>query len=334
MPLANEILILADNRIGTYSQAIALAEAIGFPYRVINLQYGFFAKLPNFLLSDSILRLTKSSREAINSINQLPKLVISSGRRSAPIALYLKKKSRNLVKLVQIMKPELGLSLFDFVVLPTHDRVKKAIGSNVIATIGAMNRVNEKLLDEERQKFSTDFEFYEKPVIAMMIGGDSSRTKFEKESVEKLVLQVSQIAKNMKASLIILTSRRTGEKLTLAIKNAAKSANLNDLRLLCWLKIKDKNPYLAIIGLADYFVISGDSVSMISDCCSTGKPLYIFDEKKISTAKHRRFHQAVFDGGFGRKLSGEVLKLENYSVPKLCEAKRVANIISQAVFKT
>ncbi len=48
MEIKNEIWILADDRPGTVSQAIGLAQAIGLEYKTIQLKYSFWARLPNF----------------------------------------------------------------------------------------------------------------------------------------------------------------------------------------------------------------------------------------------------------------------------------------------
>ena len=37
------------------------------------------------------------------------------------------------------------------------------------------------------------------------------------------------------------------------------------------------NPYLGFLGLADAFVVTGESMSMLAEAAAMGKPLYIFD---------------------------------------------------------
>jgi mitochondrial fission protein ELM1 len=66
---------------------------------------------------------------------------------------------------------------------------------------------------------------------------------------------------------------------------------------------------------------------MISECCSTGKPVYVFDEQSISTPKHRRFHQDLFAQNYAKKLTDNSEILENFSPQKLQETKRVASFI-------
>ncbi len=319
--LQNEILILADKRPGTAAQAIGLAEEIGISYKIINLDYGFLSFLPNIFLSSSLLRLTNDSKKKILELEHLSSLVISAGRRSAPIALNLKKQSKNQTKIIQIMNPNLDFKKFDFVILPKHDEVSEEKFPNLITTIGALSRVDEKRLESESEKFP-ELKKITKIKIALLVGGSSNKTKFTAESAKKLAKISSDLAKKMNATLLILNSRRTDEELNKALKSSLSG----DFQFFDWEEVREKNPYFAILSAADFFVITGDSVSMISECCSTGKSVYIFDEAEISSAKHRLFHQELVGQNYARKLCGNFV-LENFLPKKLCETKRVAKLI-------
>jgi len=324
MIIKDEIWILGDNRPGTISQSIGLAEEIGFDYKIINLNYNFLALLPNFLFSRSMIRLTKDVKNKFQNLDYLPSMIISAGRRSAPVALYLKELSDNRTKIVQIMNPNLNFDKFDFVILPKHDEADEAAHSNLITTIGALTKTNEKSIAKEREKFATWFTEIKKPKIALMLGGSSNKTKFTTDSGIELAQIISEITNNMNAILLVLNSKRSGDELSQAVKS-----NLNcDFKFFDWKEIKNENPYLAILGYANFFVITGDSVSMISECCSTGKPVFIFDEKEISSNKHRKFHQNLIAENYAKKLSRNIYELEkNSSSKKLLETKRVANLI-------
>ena len=326
MKIRDEIWILADNRPGTFSQSIGLAEEIGIPYKIITISYSFFSLLPNFLLSDSLLRVPAELRNKIAALGYLPKIIISAGRRSAPIALNLKSQSQNQTKIIQIMNPNLDFAKFDFVILPKHDEVDEAKFSNLITTIGALTRIDEKRLVSEVEKFP-ELRKINKPKIALMVGGNSKKTEFSVEDATDLAKTAGKIAKNMNATLLVLTSRRTGNDLKQALQK-----NLNcDLEFFDWDKINNANPYLAIVNIADYFIVTGDSVSMISECASTGKPIYIFDQGKISTDKHRRFHQNLFSDNCAKKFTNDLNNLENFVPKKLQETKRVASIIKNKI---
>lgn len=323
MILRDEIWILNDSRPGTISQSIGLAEELGIEYKIINFSYSFFAKIPNFFLSSSGLRLTKKSRQEFKNLNHFPRLIISAGRKSAPIALFLKKLAKNHNKIAQIMNPNLNLKKFDFVILPKHDKIDEKKFPNVISTIGSLTRINENLIAQEHQKFSSWFGDIKKPKIALLVGGASKKTKFEISSAEKLAKLSSKIANNMEASLFVLTSPRTDENLA----NAVKSNLYGNFKFFDWRKLGEENPYLAILAYADFFILTGDSVSMISQCCSTGKPVYIFEEKEISAKKHHNFQQNLIAENYAKKLLKNLAILENFLPKKLQEAKRVAGII-------
>ena len=44
-----------------------------------------------------------------------------------------------------------------------------------------------------------------------------------------------------------------------------------------WTEAGDANPYLAYLALADQLVVTGESMSMLTEASFTCKPLYIFD---------------------------------------------------------
>lgn len=321
--LKNEIWILADDRPGTFLQSIGLANELGVEYKIIKLSYNFLSSLPNFLLPSSILQLKKESQENIKKLQYLPSIIISAGRKSAPIALYFKNKSQNKSKIIQIMNPDLNFKKFDFVILPKHDKASNSRFPNLISTIGSLTKTNEETIKTEKNKFAAEFGNISKIKIALLIGGSSNKTKFTIDSAKKLAKLASNIAKNMNAILLVLNSRRTEDEISETIKS-----NLDcDFKFFDFKETADKNPYLAVIGYSDFGIISGDSVSMISEYASLGKPLYIFDEKNISTTKHRKFHKALFDGNHAKNLTEEVKILENFSPTKLQETKRVADLI-------
>lgn len=325
--IRNEIWVLADNRPGTASQAIGLAKELQLPTKIFQLHYSPLVALPNFFLKSSLLRLAKSCREEIEAMPYLPNLVISAGRRAAPIALAIKKISKSDSRIIQIMNPNTSFhgnfSAFDLVVLPKHDGIDEARFNNVATTIGSLTRIDENLLQDELKKFS--FTKSEKPKIALLIGGTSKNTLFTAASAAKLVQAASQIAKNMNAELLALNSRRSGVHITKILRDEL----CGNYQFFDWDEVKNNNPYLAILAAADFFIISGDSVSMISEACSTGKPVYIFDEERISSEKHRKFHDELCSKNYATKLVDSVTSLKNFSSNRLEETKRISSIIRE-----
>ncbi len=72
--------------------------------------------------------------------------------------------------------------------------------------------------------------------------------------------------------LYISTSRRTPP----AVIDYLQQALPDNARLYCWSADASENPYHALLGLADRFIVTGDSMSMMIEVARLGKPLAIF----------------------------------------------------------
>ena len=64
-----------------------------------------------------------------------------------------------------------------------------------------------------------------------------------------------------------------------------------------------ENPYHGLLGLADHFVVTADSVNMACEAAFTGKPVHIA-EITGGTPKFRRFHRAMREAGVTRPFEG------------------------------
>lgn len=312
-----KILILADDRTGTYSQSIALAKELGFEYDIVKINYSLLIKLPNFLLKNSLFGYDFATQKKLKNIGQYD-IIISSGRRSVNAALYLRKKHQQ-VKIIQIMHPNINFKYFDLVILPQHDQEKA--NPKLIISYGALSNFDENKIKQEQEIHKNYFGNIKKKLVILLIGGPSKKTEFGKEQAILLAQDVNKFVNKIEAKLVILTSPRTKDEITQNLM-----ANLDcDHDLFDFNKI-DKNPYQACLGYGDYFIISGDSVSMISECCATSKIVFIYDDNKISSPKHRLFHDYLFKNNYAYKLE-DSLKNDPKNTKTLNEAKRIALII-------
>ena len=124
------IWVLLDDRAGNRSQALGVAMALGQPVQQKELRYGPAAKLPNLVLGASISGLTKQSKNDLKA--PWPALVISAGRRTAPVARWIKAQSSGKTQLVQIMDPGSGRDDFDLICMPAHDQPQASLNTMVI----------------------------------------------------------------------------------------------------------------------------------------------------------------------------------------------------------
>ena len=81
-----------------------------------------------------------------------------------------------------------------------------------------------------------------------------------------------------------------------------------------------ENPFFGILGLADSLIVTGDSVNMVSEAASTGKPVHVVDLKGGS-GKFTRFHRSLRNAGITRPFAGT---LERWDYEPLAETHRIA----------
>ena len=62
------------------------------------------------------------------------------------------------------------------------------------------------------------------------------------------------------------------------------------------------NPYPGVLGLADYLIVTSDSVNMVSEAAITGKPV-LTAEMVPETGRIAKFHQMMRAGGHTAALS-------------------------------
>ena len=101
--MTKRIWVLTDDRAGNNAQALGVAESTGFAVETKRVYYTKCAVLPNFLRGATTLGV---ARETLNEIKPpYPDFVVAAGRRAAPLARYVKKKSAGKTKIVQLMFP-------------------------------------------------------------------------------------------------------------------------------------------------------------------------------------------------------------------------------------
>ena len=308
------IWVLIDERPGNRSQALGVAEALNLPYTVKNISYNFLVRLPNTLLGRSMVGLDALSHKKLTP--PWPQLVIAAGRRSAPVALSIKKKSGGYVRLVHIMRPGIKNREFDLIAVPAHDNPLS--GDNVMSIIGAPHGVSESVLAKAREKWMPELDKLPEPRVAVFVGGSTRHRKFTRAMAREFGERVSDMAMRSGGSLMISTSRRTGaevEALFHRISCPARIYRWND---------GEKNPYLGFLACADAVVVSGDSVSMCSEACAVSVPVQIFAPPGLITPKHARCHTTLYDAGYAAPFDG---LLKNHAHSILNASNTIAKII-------
>lgn len=305
-----KVWVLADDNPGHSNQALGLARKLGLPFEVKKMSFNKLSGLPPILQPAGLYGLNDISRRQL--VAPWPELVIAAGRRTVPVARWLARQNSN-IRLVQIMDPRVHRDEFDLIVAPAHDA--GCDGSNCITTVGALNNLTHEMLSEAASIWKPVFEKLPEPRIALMVGGAVGHGRFTVENAKLLGEAANRMAERVSGSLLVSTSRRTGSAQAAAIKQAITVPNY-------WHEwpYGDENPYLGYLAVADAIVVTGDSVSMLSDACFTGVPVYVAAMSDLPE-KHRRFQVQLVEKRLVRPFTGGYFV---YEYEPLDEASRVA----------
>ena len=302
------ILAITDGKLSSVNQCNSITNGlkksskkkISVESKVVD--YGYLNFLPNIFIYYFLILKSFFIKKPFKHID----FIISCGRISAPYNLFLKKKIGS--KNCHILKPYFKENEFDKLIIPEHDLTKRQ-QKNFISTFGTL--VDESNFEVKKETL----EFFKKGLskkrkISFFIGGDGKSSKIENYDLENVLKQLNLLSKNFQ--IIYCFSRRT----SLSVKKFVRvSANKESF----FYPYKKINPYWILFSISDYLFVTGDSISMISDSLTSGKPTYIVPIKKVKK-KIEKFNDIIFKNQMAKIYKG---KLERWNFNKLSEAKNV-----------
>jgi mitochondrial fission protein ELM1 len=303
------------------NQAVGLAEAMGLAPAVKRV----LLKTPWRILSPHITAFKRfaMSEKGDPVTPPWPQILIATGRPSILPSLYVKGQSGGRTFTIQLQDPVSLRHRFDRIVVPAHDGLS---GSNVIVMDGALHRITPERLTAEAPRWAEPFNAIPRPRLSVLLGGSNSRYRLGREEIQELGAQLKAVSAQG-YGLLITGSRRTG------------AANIEALRRVladCPAFISDgsgDNPYFGMLAHADAFVVTCDSVNMISEACSTGKPVHVAllpsqgRQGSAARDKFSRFHRSLEQSGRIRLFKGPI---ESWTYEPLREMDRIARLVQDA----
>ena len=282
--------------------------------------------LPVFLFQGRLqflkIFLTEGSFKKITSVKA--DFLISCGSSVAGLNYLLSRDQQS--KSIAILKPGLlNPERFDLVVLPQHDQpVLSHSKARIVVTRGAPNLMTPKYLEKQKELLLKHFSHLKserKTTIGVLLGGDN-RDYILSEDVMKIVInQLKETAEDLNANLLVATSRRTPERIeNLIVRELKKYPRAPFVVIANRAPVEEAVG--GILGLSDIVVVSGESISMISEAAGSGKNTVVF---KIKKRKRVRFKPLKHD------LFMEKLNEQGFIIA--CEAKRLGEVIRDVAKK-
>jgi mitochondrial fission protein ELM1 len=287
------VWVLHDGKAGMRSQALGLAEATGF--RV--MEKPLKIRPPWSILPPQLWPLARYAVAGgkFQFAPPWPDAVIGCGRNTVIPALAVRRASGGRTIAAQVQDPRFGRDEFDLMVVPEHDRLR---GPRVITTKGALHRITEEKLAAEARRFP-ELSALPRPILGVLIGGSNRAYRLTLDRLGTIADAIAASLRVTGGSVVLTPSRRTGEAGIALLRE-----RLKDLPAAIWDMTGD-NPYFAYLAVADAFLVTADSVSMISEAAATGRPVHILGLDG-GDAKFARFHQVMRDTGITRPFAGRV----------------------------
>jgi len=309
-----KVMVLDDGKKGHLKQSLAVvkqmrrfredegyapeyieAEVVRINFRnkarktVFNALSPFFVN--NFQGRMGFLRWALDAESYDNAVNRYADIIVSCGSSLFGVSRML--KIENYARNVTVMDPgPLSRKKFDLVIIPRHDmhKVKGKPKDNLIFTDLAPNLISSGELASFREKIGEGKAFPGKFRLGLLLGGDNPDYTFGNDLLRSLGENVRRSCEARDGYLYMTTSRRTSEGAEAAVKEMLGSYP----RCAMYVSGRDDtddHTVEKIMAASDVIMVSGESISMVSEAVSSGKPVLVFmpDKKVAGPTKYEKF---------------------------------------------
>ncbi len=276
---APRIWIVVGDKAGDNAQVEAVIERLPWPveYRRLQFKKPFRKGKPPFFAS--LYHVDKRHSDALSP--PWPDIVVTIGRRPAMAALWIRRQSGNRTRIVLFGRPKRSPQNFALIVASAQFQVPAA--PNVVNVSLPLMRIDRERIAREATAWKPHFDERAHPLVAVLVGGATQPFVFDAAAADDLIdLARSYCGPN--GSLYVSTSRRTPHAAIAALRERMRECD----RLYEWRAGAAENPYFGLLAHADAFVVTGDSMSMITEVARLNRPLAIYPlrrSKLIETAR-------------------------------------------------
>jgi uncharacterized protein len=261
--------LLIGDKPGDNAQARVLADALGWPYEVRQVipKAEWVLGKPKFEPGLVHLDLARSAPLT----PPWPDLIVTVGRRPSMAALWVQDQSGGRARVVLLGRPKRWAERFALIIAPRQFKIPPR--DNLVQLDLPLLRADPAAVAAAGQDWQARLCGLARPLTAVLIGGETKPFRFDAAVARELLAKLERIKARDGGTLYLTTSRRTRPDVVAALEAALPQGAL----LYRWAaESSADNPYLALLAHADRFVVTGDSVSMMVEVASLGRPLAIF----------------------------------------------------------
>jgi mitochondrial fission protein ELM1 len=317
--------VAVTDKIGHVNQCVALTDALGAaPARMARIR-GFNLR---HRAGTKLLRRLEGLAQSLALLRGLPAgplVLVISGRSSEYAAKLLRWRLGERLFVISVGPPinfpeVVDMAIMNQASLPKWQRRRaksgRAIALEEVPICGAMARRFERpslppACDGRR--------------LAVFVGGENKHFALTGERFASAIAPIRDIARSGAAKVEIVLSRRTASRTEKIVREtfAGTPATVHGG--------EESDRYRALLGTADVFVVTPDSVTMLSEVCLTGKPVFALDLETLpgSDGEGERLVEAMVERDVVCRFDGEI---ETFSPrERLDEAARIALVVAARI---
>lgn len=261
------IWLIVGDRLGDNAQAENLMLGLGLPFerRYVRVVDPWVKGKPKVIPSLHHLDLAAGDELAA----PWPDLVVTVGRRLSMVAQWVQEQSGGKTRIVLVGKPSGPTSPYSLII--TSAEVQMPPAANVHRISLPLLRVDRARVHSAAEEWRDRLSVLPRPLVGILIGGPTNPFVFNK-GVTRRLLEISRQVLERGGTPYFTTSPRTPPETTAVLQRKLPPG----ARFFEWRRGAPNNPYHALLGLADEFVVTGESISMLVEVAKLGRPLAIF----------------------------------------------------------
>ncbi len=236
--------------------------------------------------------------------NGTPDLLVSSGGRSIPLALSLRRSNGCRHAFLGEVKPY-PPSLFDILLTPAN----QPGAAHTIETDLLVTRVTPEACQKTGDAFRSDHDLgSDQFVAAMIVGGTSRSHRFVDSDWADLARGMNTLHERLGWSWLLTTSRRTGPTAENLLRRQLKTSAIIDA---VWWNTNPQRVMQKYLGAANLVCVTRDSLTMVSEAVSSGRPTVVLSPREIRPSI---FLDAAFSKALGAR---RILNLRCAELPRI-----------------
>ena len=236
-------------------QVLRIGAALAGRLEEKRLAFGPLAGLRGLVLGSTVGGLDPAGCDPLAP--PWPDVLIASGKRTAPVARWVRAQSGGRTRLVQLGRPGGPFELFDLIIATPDDRLP--IRPNVLQVAAQLTDANPSTAASPSAAA---------PVLALLLSSALGPYRFDEARARELGRAAAAEVARHGGSLVIAADPALSPKLLAAVRETAGPATVPD---------GAEDPRLGAIAAADRFFMTAGTTEMLAEATLTGRPIALFE---------------------------------------------------------